>query len=138
MNEKEDEFNKDYGDNVIPFVLRATGGKEPPGSGSNWVSKFEQGTRFLAKRKNEAGSRLSDFVLMTDPKTMNAVLLGENMNTRDGGIFWRDPEIFSHDYKFYLIIEILEPKDGNDHKISTEPVVSDAKPEVIDSLHEDE
>lgn len=129
---------KEWGANVLPFARPATNDGEPPGSGKNWVGKFEQGTRFLAKSKHDAGSRLTDFVLMTDPKTMGAILLGENMQQRDGGIYWRDPEIFSNDYRFYLIIEILEPDNGNDHKIPDGPVVSDAQSEVITSLHETE
>lgn len=122
-------------DNVIPF--RKAVSDEPPGSGKNWVSKFEQGTRFLAKRKSDAGSKLDDFVLMTDPKTLGGVLLGENMNTRDGGVYWRDPEIFSNDYRFYVIIEILEPNDGNNSKVHSGSVASDGQSEDVDSLHEE-
>lgn len=135
MNREE---AKKYGENILPFVKPALNDGEPPGTGKNWVSRFEQGTRFLAKSKYDNGSRLTDFVLMTDPKTMGAILLGENMQQRDGGIYWRDPEIFSNDYRFILIIEILEPDNGNSNKIPDGPVVSDAQPEVVDSLHETE
>lgn len=125
------------GENVLQFA-RPGLSDEPPGSGKNWLSRMDQGTRFIAKLKHDAGSTLDDFIVMTDPKTMNVVLLGKNMSARDGVVNWRDPEIFSKDYRFYTILEILETPDGNSDKIPTEPMVSDAQPEVIPSLHEEE
>lgn len=132
-------MNKQFAeDNVLPFLRKARG-TEPPGEGKNWVSSFEHGTRFLAKKKHEGGSTLTDFVLMTDPKKMEGViLLGENINTREGFVSWRDPELFSNDYRFYKIIEILEPSNGNSDTIPTGPVASDAQSQDEPSVHEKE
>lgn len=123
--------------NVIPFAPRlAVASEDPPGTGKNWLSRMEAGTRFIAKLKHDGGSKLSDFVVMTDPKSMGIVLLGENMQTREGEVRWRDPAIFSDDYKFYLIIEILESKNDSD-QIHSGSVASDAQSEIIDSIHEE-
>lgn len=128
-------------DNVLPFERPklALAGKEPPeGTGKNWLVRLPQGTRFLAKQKSDFGSELKDFVVLTDPKTMDVVLLGQNVTTKDMVITWRDPVIFSNDYRYYLTLEVLEPNNGNTNKIPTEPVASDVKSEVIPGLHEEE
>lgn len=126
-------------DNVLPFERpKLALGKEPPGTGKNWLVRLPQGTRFLAKQKSDFGSELKDFVVLTDPKTMDVVLLGQNVTTKDMVITWRDPVIFSNDYRYYLTLEVLEPNNGNTNKIPTEPMASDVKSEVISGLHEEE
>src|SRR5258705_13023823 len=120
---------------ILPFNRPQLGGKEPPG-GSNWLSRMVPGTRFLAKRRGLAGSEVDDFIVSTDPKTMPVVLLAKNINGRDGVFAWHDPVIFCKDHTFYMTLEVIEPKDGNINKISTEPVASDVKPKDVDSLHE--
>lgn len=135
---KKEQQDRDNS-NVLPFVPLALAGKEPPeGTGKNWLARFKQGTRFLAKSKHDSGSTLKDFVVLTDPKTMEVVLLGENVTTKDMVISWRDPVIFSNDHRFYLTLEILESNNGNSNKIPSEPMAGNAQLEIIDSLHEEE
>lgn len=135
---KKEQQEKDNS-NVLPFVPLALAGKEPPeGTGKNWLGRMAQGTRFLAKQKTDFGSKLRDWVVLTDPKTMEPVLLGENVTTKDMLISWHDPVAFSNDHRFYLTLEILESNNGNSNTIPQEPVAGDAQPEVIDSVHEEE
>src|SRR5260370_41026079 len=142
MNDFETDKTKpeEYGTNIIPFAPRTqAAGNEPPGVG-NWLGRMVAGTRFLAKRKGMSGSEVDDFIVSTDPATMPVVLLAKNINGRDGVFAWHDPIIFCKDHTFYMTLEVLEPKDkdGNSHKVPTEPMAGDVKFKDIDSLHEKE
>lgn len=125
-------MNEHIQDNIVSFhPQRRKGlGYEPPG-GSNWLSELQHGTRFLAKLKSDSGSRLTDFIVTTDPRTMFPVLLGENINSREATFSWRDPELFSQDWKFYITIEVVNP-DGNSDKVQEERMASDDRSEVTD------
>lgn len=122
---------------ILPFLRPQTNDGEPPGSG-NWLARMDKGTRFLAKHKQDAGSKVDDFVVYTDPSTMPVVLLGKNTYGHDSEVVWHDPTIFSKNYRFYTILEVLEPNDGNSDTLSTGPVAGDAQSEVVVKLHEKE
>lgn len=102
--------------NVIDIAEAKTArkgmGYQPPPTKGNWLEDMVQGTRFLAKRKSDSGSRLTEFIIATDPKTIGMVLLGESQGG-GGAFFWHDPDLFCQDHKFYLILEVMDKKDDN-------------------------
>lgn len=124
---------------ILPFTPKdrlLTGGKGPPND--NWLYHMVPGTRFLAKRKNYAGSEVDDYVVYTNPQDMPVVLLAKNTYARDSDLSWHDPAIFSQQHKLYMILEVLEPKNGNSDKIPTKRLASDVKPKVIHPVDEAE
>lgn len=111
-------------------------GYEPPPTKGNWLEDMVQGTRFLAKRKFDGGSKLTEFVVATDPKTIETVLLGESCNGM-GSFAWHDPDIFCQDHKFYLVLEVMDKKDDNN--LLPRPMASDedvkegdSRPDIVD------
>lgn len=117
--------------NVIPFEkpVRKGLGYEPPPPG-DWLSEMPLGTRFLAKPRTAAGSRLTEFVVAA--KISGVVLLGENINGK--GLFdWHLPELFSQDHKYYLTLEVLEAKDGNSNILQPAGMVGHAHDQEGDS-----
>lgn len=91
-------------------------GYEPP-SGKPWLLDLKQGTRFLAKRRGDSGSLLTQFVVCTDPRAMPTVMLGESTDGMSGSFHWRDPDIFSQDWTFYYTLEVADMNNGNSNSI---------------------
>lgn len=118
--------------NVVPFARVST---SDDGSFGNWLRNMKQGTRFLATRRSEGGSRLCDFVVASDPKAMPAVFIGEDINSPTGGFRFVDPDKFIKDYGFYMTLEVLEPPNGNNNQVQTSTVAGDAVPEEQPEVH---
>lgn len=114
----------------------ALAGKDPPGSGSNWLSKMEKGSRFLASRRSMGDCILLDFCIGSDPKAMPAVFMGFELNHKDGGFRFVDPVKFSRDYEFYMTLEVRPEDDGN--SIPTGTVEGDGERQIVDSVDESE
>jgi len=70
-------------------------------------------------------SKLCDFIVASDPKSMPAVFVGEDIHSREGGFRFVDPDKFIRDYGFFCIIEVIEPEDGNNNQVQPGAVVSD-------------
>lgn len=98
-------------------------GYQPPPTSSNWLVEMAEGTRFLAKRKGDGGSLLTQFIVCTDPKAMPVVMLGESIDNVTGTFNWRVPELFSQDWDFHYTLEIMD-KHGNSNKVQPGPVES--------------
>jgi hypothetical protein len=99
-------------------------GYEPPETDGNYLQNMAQGTRFLAKRKGDSGSLLSQFILCTDPLSMPVVCLGESQDGLSGSFTWRDPDLFCQDWKYYFTLEVTDVKNGNSNKIQPGAVES--------------
>lgn len=121
--------------NVLPFNRPGTGDDV---TGNNWLRNMTHGTRFLATDRRVGGSKLCDFVVASDPKSMPAVFIGEDINSPHGGFRFVDPEKFVKDYGFYMTLEVLEPPDGNDNKIPAGRVDGNAKSKKRVKVHEGE
>ena len=121
--------------NVVPFVRPSI---SDGSGGGNWLRNMAHGTRFLARRNSMNDSKLCDFVVASDPRAMPAVFLGEEINSREGGFRFVDPDRFIRDYSFYMTLEILEPPNGNNNQIQPIPVVSNARPKKRTKVHEGE
>lgn len=121
--------------NVLPFNRPGTGDDTV---GGNWLRNMKHGTRFLAKDKRLRDSKLCDFIVASDPKTMPAVYIGEDMNSSHGGFRFVDPDQFVKDYGFFMTLEILEQPNGDDNQVQPDPVVGDAKPKKRTKVHEGE
>lgn len=121
---------------ILPFAR--LGNSNGPADGGNWLKNMINGTRFLAVRKGQDSSELYDFVLASDPQSMPAVFLGENLNSREGGFKFRDPVKFCRDYDLYMTLEVIEPTNGNSNSLPEGTMGGDGKPEDINLLHEKE
>lgn len=122
-------------ENVLEFKLRE--GKDSGTPGTNWLREMKNGTRFLAFRKGTMESMLHDFIVASDPKAMDAVLLGENHGI--GGEFrFRDPDKFIREYDCFMILEVVELKDGNSNQVQEGTVEGDGGPEGPPSLPKEE
>lgn len=109
--------------------------KGPQGP-TNWLSKLPFETRFFASRRSSSDSTLLDFLVASDPTKLSYVILGYELNHRDGGFRAVDPVKFSRDYEFYCTVETkVEENDGIAMEVGG--VEGDGKPEVIHSLHEE-
>lgn len=126
---------EDKPSNVLPFIRRLTGGSGTSGgTGTNWLRDIPQGTRFLARRKGYTGAELEDFVVATDPKTMEVVLLAKNVG--GAGVFcWYETEVFSKDYRWIFTLEVMD--NVNDKHIHSGSVGSTEEPEVLLAHDED-
>lgn len=111
--------------------------KEPP-QGGNWLSRLPFETRFLASRKNNSDSTLSDFLIASDPTKMPFVYLGYELNHPSGGFRFVDPIRFSRDYELFCTIDNKEQENGNSTAVETGGVEGDGKPSIVHSLHEEE
>lgn len=128
---KENRLNE----NILEFKIREGKDSEPPNG--NWLKEMPQGTRFLASLKAVNDARLHDFIVASDPKKMEAVLLGENHGGTGEFCFW-NPVKFVRDYEFFMTLEVLELEDGNSNKIQKGRVGGDGEPKVLPNLHEKE
>lgn len=126
-----DKFN----DNVINLeeARLALASKEPP-SGGNWLSTLDQGVSFLASKKGTFSSALDLFFVGTNPKEIPAVLLGYELNHREGGFKWFDPVKFSQEYNFYMTIKAEVPNDGI--AVQEGRVGGDGETKIVDPVHE--
>ena len=115
---------KEKPSNVVPFQ-RASTSKDDGGSTGNWLRDMTQGTRFLASSNAENSAELIDFIVGSDPLVMPAVWLGRNINAPEGRFIFVRPDRFVRDYTFFMTLEVLEPKDGN-NQIHTDKVERDA------------
>lgn len=117
------DLEKKSKDNVVPFVRPST---SDDGSTGNWLRDMTHGTRFLASRRSDGNSKLCDFIVASDPKSMPAVFLGEDINSPQGGFRFVDPDKFIKDYGYYSVLEILEPSNGNNSEVLPGAVDGDA------------
>jgi len=143
MNEQTAE-NIVFDDKVIDLeerraakLRKATGGSGPTGGRGNWLAELELGTRFLARHKFSV-SEVDEFIVTTDPKKMSVILLAKNIKGRDGVFEWHDHKLFSSQYIFYEILEIVDTNDGNIKQVQTERMVGDGQPEDLPEVHEPE
>lgn len=122
--------------NVIPFARPAHGGSGPPDAPKgDWLRQLQQGTRFLARRKGTTGSALEDFVVATDPKKMEVVLLGQN-RSGVGELVWHESVLFSKDYKLIYTLEVI--KNDDNQLVHQGPVERPLEPEELSPVHETE
>lgn len=121
---------------ILPFAR--LGNSNGPSDGGCWIKEMVNGTRFLAVRKSEVSSLLHDFVVASDPKSMPAIFLGEELNTREGAFRWRDPIKFCRDYDLFMTLEVVEMKDGNTNSLQTGRMEGDGQPEIVSPVHEKE
>lgn len=128
------KYMKEKQAEVLPFRLGTS--SEPP-MDKDWLKNLVNGTRFLASRRSHEGHELDDFVVSSDPKTLAAVFLGKNLNTREGKFIFVDPSKFSRDYDYFMTLEIIEIQNGNSDPIQAGRMDSDGKPEVISGVHEE-
>lgn len=128
-------MNEQKATNVVPFARPGTSDSGNPG---NWLTNMQHGTRFLASRKSSGESKLCDFIVASDPKSMPAVFIGEDVNSPSGGFRFVDPKKFIRDYEFFMTLEVIEPPNGDNNQVQPGPVVGDAKPKKRSKVHEGE
>lgn len=121
--------------NVLPFRRASTSKDDGGDTSGNWLRDMKHGTRFLASRKSDNSSKLHDFIVASDPKSMPAVFIGEDINSQQGGFRFVDPKIFVRDYGFFMTLEVIEPPNGDDNQIQPGAVVSNDRVEVRSKVH---
>lgn len=135
---KKIQEEKDDKDNVIDLAEArlALASKEPPSSG-DWLRTLSQGVSFLAHEKGSSNPFHDVFFVGTDPKMFPAVLLGYELNNREGGFKWCDPVKFSNKYKFIMTIKDVTEVNNDGIAVQAGRVDSDGETQTVDPVHED-
>jgi hypothetical protein len=103
-----------------------------PTSNGNWLAQLASGTRFLAKKRSDPDSELSEFIV--GAKISDVVLLAKNLGF-GAESKWHIPELFSQNWKLYLVLENV---NGDPSQIQHRGLEGHAGSEEQPDLHEDE
>lgn len=95
---------------------------------------MKSGTRFLAKRRAMNDSNLCDFIVASDPQSMPAVFVGEDIHSPQGGFRFVDPKVFVRDYEFFMTLEVIKP-NANNNQVHDRPMDGDAQPPKRPKVH---
>lgn len=104
MEEKEEK------DNIVSLKL-IQGGKEPPSTGSDWLSALEVGTVFFVQSKtNPMDFNLGLF--RVSKKEERVIMLQSPMLPKE---IYVNPIRFCNNYLLYQEVGIVKEEEGNSH-----------------------
>jgi hypothetical protein len=131
----EQEENKN---NVVPFqkAERLATDPKPPDTEGNWLKKLEDGTVFLARRKQDATFVLTEYLIYNNKPEIGTWLV---LNTGSEQMpLWVDSERFSQQAKCIEILKVIKEEDNGDSDREHEDVAPGEGSDVDQSTSNEE